>query len=87
MGGKSNESGYRTAPAIDLPFTFTEVYDWGATITLGSSSTAATALFTGNYSSSLENITKFPEFYIIRPNSESNATNLRVRRYIKGRWK
>lgn len=87
LGGKSNSSNYMAAPAIDLPFKFIEVYEMGVTITLGSSSTAATALFTGEYSSPLDNFTKFPEFFICRPAKENNVTNLRVRRYIRGRWK
>lgn len=85
LGGKGG--GYQASPTIDLPFTFVEVYDLGATIACGNGSTGAVALFTGNESSAIDNVTKFPQFFVARQSQDKSATNLRVRRWIKGRWK
>lgn len=85
LGGKGGS--YQASPTISLPFTFVEVFEFGASITCGNGSTGAVALFTGNESGAIDNVTKFPQFFIARQSQDKTATNLRVRRWIKGRWK
>ena len=86
IGGKG--SGYQATPEIDLPFTFIEVYEFGIVATTGNGSTSCTAIPTGSYSSQMGgSVTKFPEFFLVRPSQDAIATNLNVFRYIRGRWK
>lgn len=85
LGGKGG--GYQASPTIDLPFTFVEVFEFGASITCGNGSTGAVALFTGNESGAIDNLTKFPQFFVARQSQDKTSTNLLVRRWIKGRWK
>ena len=86
IGGKG--SGYQSTPEIDLPFTFIEVYDFGIVATTGNGSTSCTAIPTGSYSSQMGgSVTKFPEFFLVRPSQDTTPTNLNVFRYIRGRWK
>ena len=86
IGGKG--SRYQATPEIDLPFTFIEVYDFGIAATTGNGSTSCTAIPTGSYSSQMGgSVTKFPEFFLVRPSQDATPTNLNVFRYIRGRWK
>lgn len=85
LGGTG--SSYQSTPAIELPFEFVEVYDVGIIAMCGNGTTSCVGIPTGDYTETLDSMTMFPEFFLARPSREDTTTNLRVRRYIRGRWK
>lgn len=85
LGGPGGS--YKSTQAIELPFEFIEAYDIGIVAMCGNGSTSCVAIPTGDYTETLDSMTMFPEFFLARPAQESTTTNLRVRRYIRGRWK
>lgn len=85
LGGPGGS--YKSTQAIELPFEFIEAYDIGIVVMCGNGSTSCVAIPTGDYTETLDSMTMFPEFFLARPAQESTTTNLRVRRYIRGRWK
>lgn len=78
---------YQSTPAIELPFEFVEVYDVGIIAMCGNGTTSCVGIPAGDYTETLDSMTMFPEFFLARPSREDSTTNLRVRRYIRGRWK
>lgn len=85
LGGPGGS--YKSTKAIELPFEFIEAYDIGIVAMCGNGSTSCVAIPTGDYTETLDSMTMFPEFFLARPAQEATTTNLRVRRYIRGRWK
>lgn len=90
LAGPGKNVEYQPTPKIALPFTFKEVYEWGVNVSNGNAYTSGYGVTTGdaaNIAAGDENITEFPQFFLCRQSKDDTTTNLRIRRFVRGRWK